>query len=428
MLDKLLKALTEEKKQDRRQQQRRSNGWDCRCGTLDNRPTRATCRDCGAKAPQAFLRRLEQRNRQPQSGGQTNAGPAQRRQPAPSASTDKLKPSWADILAGSPPNRQPTKGANNDPPAQKGAQCDEAAEKETALQDELKKARAMLATAKASELDDSTVDFWQSKVNAIGKLLDQNRPHDARLRSLLDRKKDRETRLEKLEKDEQEAEVTLQEIRTNKATAKTALAEIEAEIETLTASAVPAPAPPAATPADLIMNRLVFEPDQAKQQALISVLKDLGCTDAMIQAQGNFLQSAAAAAASGRAPAGPTPATPAAAGAPAGGGAQKRPADPTPAEARARLEAAKATRDAAEAEARAMEALLDPGATPVASLQAAIEAAEAAEAEAAKKARTEAARKNLVGGPARAGPDLAALAPTVPDSDADDEDDIPMAG
>ena len=75
-----------------------------------------------------------------------------------------------------------------------------------------------------------------------------------------------------------------------------------------------------------------------------------------------------------------------------------------------------------------MEALLDPGATPVATnLQEVIDAATAAEQEAAKKARTDAALRNVIGGPARTGTEESAIAATVPDSDADSETDILMA-
>ena len=405
-IEKLIKALTAEKKKSSNgQQPRRSNGWDCRCGTLDNRPTRATCRDCGAKAPQAFLRRLEQRT---QNGGSGGGGQPQRRQPTPTARTETLSPSWAEIAAGSPPGRNPNKGANKDAPAPSPEPNDAASEKEAELQEELKKAKAMLAAAKAHSLDESTVEIWQSKVNSIGKLLDQNKPHDARLRSLLDRKKDRETRLEKLGKDEQEAEAALSAIRANQATARSALVEIEAEIDMLTAQAAKPPAPPEVTPADLVMNRLMTEQDPAKQQALVGVLRDLGCTDAMIQERGLLLQS------------GTVPPTPAPAPAT---GAQKRPAGPTLGEAKARLEAATAAREAAHQETLALEALLDPGATPP--VLNPLDAAAAAEAEAAKKARTAEALRDIRGGPRPTGADANAIAATVPDS-SDDEVDAAM--
>ena len=69
--------------------------------------------------------------------------------------------------------------------------------------------------------------------------------------------------------------------------------------------AVKPPAPPEVTPADLVMNRLLTEQDPAKQQALVGALRDLGCTDTMIQERGLLLQT-------GTIP--PTPAPP-----PAGG-------------------------------------------------------------------------------------------------------------
>ena len=412
-IEKLIKALTAEKKKSSNgQQPRRSNGWDCRCGTLDNRPTRATCRDCGAKAPQAFLRRLEQRT---QNGGSGSGGQPQRRQPTPTSRTETLSPSWAEIAAGSPPGRNPTKGTNKDAPAPSPEPTDEASEKEAALQEELKKAKAMLAAAKANDLDESTLEVWQNKVNSIGKLLDQNRPHDARLRSLLDRKKDRETRLEKLGKDEQEAEAALGAIRANQATARSALAEIEAEIDLLTAQAVKPPAPPEVTPADLVMNRLLTEQDPAKQQALVGVLRDLGCTDTMIQERGLLLQTGAIP---------PTPAPPpAGAPVPPAPGAQKRPAGPTLGEAKARLEAARAARETAHQETLALEALLDPGATPP--VLNPLNAAAAAEAEAAKKARTAEVLRDVRGGPRPTGTDANAVPPTVPDS-SDDEVDAAM--
>ena len=80
-------------------------------------------------------------------------------------------------------------------------------------------------------------------------------------------------------------------------------------------------------------------------------------------------------------------------------------------------------REAAHQETLALEALLDPGATPP--VLNPLDAAAAAEAEAAKKARTAEALRDIRGGPRPTGADANAIAATVPDS-SDDEVDAAM--
>ena len=180
--------------------QKRTNGWDCRCGALDNRPTRATCRQCDRPAPKAFLRRLAAREKAKAEADRLAGKGDQGSKP------EAFTPSWAEIAAGAPPGRKGPQAAST--PGGKADQApaptptpnpspeDDPATKK--VKSEVKMARAMLNAAKTNSLDAGTIKLWEDRLAAANRKLEELKPPEAQLRSLLDRKKSTEDKLQAL--------------------------------------------------------------------------------------------------------------------------------------------------------------------------------------------------------------------------------------